>query len=158
MNLLDILAWLLAVTSGVTAGIYLVFSMVIMPAFAKLETSAAIKAMNSVNRTILKTSFMPLFFGSTIVAAILGINAIWSWGEVTSLPALITGLIYCVGMFIVTATSNVPLNNQLDHYSGDEPNAEAMWQHYYVAWTRWNSLRALACSLTMLMSIFLINL
>ena len=78
---LTALAWIMALCAGLMAGTYLAFSGFIMRSFSTLDTARAIAAMNAINTTILKSSFMPLFFGSTIVALLMAIAGLWQWGE-----------------------------------------------------------------------------
>ena len=65
---LTTLAWIMALCAGLMAGIYAAFSGFIMRSIATIGTASAITAMNAINTVILKSAFMPLFFGSTIVA------------------------------------------------------------------------------------------
>jgi uncharacterized membrane protein len=144
----EVLAWLLVVCSSLMAGIYLTFSVVIMRSLAQLPIEAGIGAMNAINRHIVRTAFMPLFFGSTVIALLMLLVGFWFFEAPGAYRAILTGGLYVIGMFLVTALGNVPLNNQLDKLSGHEPNAETVWQHYLSRWTRLNSLRALACLAT----------
>jgi uncharacterized membrane protein len=143
-----VLAWLLVICSSLMAGIYLTFSLVIMRSLAQLPREAGIGAMNAINRHIVKTAFMPLFFGSTVLALLMLLTGLWYFDAPGAHHAIISGGLYVAGMFLVTAFGNVPLNNQLDKISGHEPEAESIWQHYLSRWTALNSLRAAACLAT----------
>lgn len=151
------LAWMMTVASGLMSGIYLTFSIIIMRSLALLESSQGINAMNAINQEIVKTGFMPLFFGSTIVALLMAIFGIWQWKEPGAGLAIAAGLIYAIGMFFVTAVFNVPLNNLLDQVIGDGQEATATWQHYLSVWTRWNTVRAIACAITMVICMALLT-
>ena len=52
----------------INGGIYFTFSVFVMSSLNQIAANQAIEAMNSINRVILKSGFMPLFFGSCIVA------------------------------------------------------------------------------------------
>ena len=145
------LAWLLAICSGLMAGTYFAFSGFIMRSFATLEAPYAVAAMNRINVTILRTAFMPLFFGSTVIALVMAITGVWRWGEAGTGLAVATGLIYTAGMFGVTATANVPLNNALARVRGDEAEAEQIWADYLARWTRWNTVRSVASLVTLVL-------
>ncbi len=103
------LLWAAALSSGLIAGIYFAFSAFIMRAFEKLETSQSVAAMNAINDTILRSWFMPLFFGSTLVSVILIVIALVHWGDAGSGLILGAGAVYCVGMFVCTVVFNVPV-------------------------------------------------
>lgn len=129
--------------AGLMAGVYFAFSAFIMRSFDQLGAANATEAMNAINDVILRSWFMALFFGSTLLFVVLSVTA---WLD-ESLPhrwsLFAAGLIYLFGMFLCTALANVPLNNRLAQSTDREPG---FWQRYYRDWTRWNHLRA-ACSL-----------
>ena len=139
--------------AGLMAGVYFAFSGFIMRSFDRLGAVQAVNAMNSINQVILKSWFMHVFFGSTLLYVALSILALID----SDLPGrwllFITGVLYVTGMFLCTAMFNVPLNNRLAE-SADDENAKAeFWAHYYLYWTRWNHLRSVCSLLTMLLSI-----
>ena len=156
-TLLQLLAWLMALMSGLMAGTYLAFSGFIMRSFARLEPHQGIAAMNAINDTITKTSFMPLFFGSTVVALLLAGNGLLQWGEPDSGWSLVAGLVYVIGMFVVTVTANVPLNKQLAKVAGRGEEARHVWMHYLTRWTRWNTARTVASLVTLAICIELLR-
>ncbi len=155
--LLDSLAWIMALCAALVAGIYAAFSGFIMRSLATLDTASAIAAMNAINTVILKSSFMPLFFGSTIVALLMVLVGLWQWGEPGAHMAFVGGGIYVVGMFIVTAAGNVPLNNALAKAGGDGEEAARIWAHYLERWTRWNTRRTFASLATLVACIEVIS-
>ncbi len=148
-----LLAWSMALSSGVMAGVYFAFSAFIMRAFDSLDPHSAVDAMNAVNRIILRSHFMPLFFGSTLLGTLMMAFAISHWGEPRSALAASCGLLYTLGMFGVTATRNVPLNNTLAQVQRESTHATHAWRQYRRQWTRWNTLRAIACLAAMGLSI-----
>ena len=156
-TLLTVLAWTMALSSGLMAGIYLAFSGFIMRAFATLAPADGIAAMNAINETIVKTSFLPLFFGSSIAAALLVVFGFWQWGAPGSSRAIIAGGSYVVGMFIITATANVPLNKRLAEITRDNTEARQIWDRYQISWTRWNTARTIAALSTLVISIDLLQ-
>ena len=152
-----ILLWIAALSSGLMAGVYFAFSGFIMRAFGNIEASHAVAAMNSINETILRSMFMPLFFGSTIVSVLLVIVAIINRDDSGAIPALIAGTVYFVGMFVCTIVFNVPLNNLL---AGQEPEADKtqqIWSQYRRNWITWNHLRTVASLVTFVLSILLLT-
>lgn len=155
--LLTALAWIMALCAGLMAGVYAAFSSFIMRSFASLETAPAIAAMNAVNTVILKSSFKPLFFGSTIIALLMVIAGLWQWSEPGAAEAVAGGVTYVVGMFIVTAAGNVPLNNTLARVIGDGEETERAWADYLNRWTRWNTLRTIASLATLVICIEMLS-
>ena len=107
------LLWFSAVGCGLIAGVYFAFSTFIMTSFARIAPAAGIAAMNAINIDIVKSVFMPLFFGTTLAAAILAGLALFRWSGPGSMAVLAGGVIYVIGMLGVTLIFNVPLNDAL---------------------------------------------
>lgn len=143
--------WSAAIGSGVMAGIYFTFSSFVMRSLEKLPRADGVAAMQSINRVILSSSFMPLFVGSTVLSASLAVWSLFRWGQHGSWAMLAGGMIYVLGMFVCTAAFNVPLNNTLDAVDPSSAEAGMVWSDYLHRWTRFNHLRtvasALACGL-----------
>ena len=144
--IVNILVIVAAIGAGLMAGLYYAFSAFIMKSFDQIGASNAVVAMNSINEVILRSSFMLLFFGSTILFALLIAAGIFYETTSASWLLISAGLIYVIGMFVCTAAFNVPLNNQLAAVGDDRQEQTECWNHYYRVWTRWNTFRGL-CSL-----------
>jgi uncharacterized membrane protein len=131
------------------SGVYFAFSGFIMRSFDELGATQATNAMNAINDVILRSWFMALFFGSTLLFAMISVIALFN----AELPGrwllFAIGLIYVLGMFVCTALFNVPLNNRLADVSEDESGVSYSWALYTQKWTRWNHLRGI-CSLVSL--------
>lgn len=155
-GMVTFLLWIAALGSGLMTGVYFAFSGFIMKAFSKIETSHAIAAMNAINETVLRSSFLLLFFGSSIISVLLVIVAINDWGESRAILALSAGLVYFFGMFICTIAFNVPLNNSLAKIEYGSGNAQQVWLHYLSNWTSWNHLRTVSSLITCVLSIWLL--
>jgi uncharacterized membrane protein len=153
--LITVLLWAAALSSGLMAGVYFAFSVFIMKAFDKIETAQSVAAMNSINEIILRSLFMPVFFGSSIISFLLVVVAFVYWGEAGAGLALIAGLVYFVGMFACTVVFNVPLNNGLARLGPDSNNAQQIWSHYLITWTKWNHLRTISSLITCALCIWL---
>src|SRR5262245_62746409 len=93
-NLIRYLLWFGAIGCGLLAGVYFAFSTFIMTAFGRIEPAKGVSAMNSINSTILRSLFMPFFYGTTIVSVVLVIVALSRRGEPGSVAMLAGGLIY----------------------------------------------------------------
>ena len=150
------LVWIAAVSSGLMAGVYFAFSVFIMKAFDSLEPPQAVGAMNAINRVILRSLFMPLFFGSTLVSALMMVAVLIYPGEPGAVWASLAGAAYFFGMFVCTAVFNVPLNNGLSQVEPASDNAAAAWSHYFNTWTRWNHVRTISSLLTCVICIGLL--
>jgi len=147
-----------AICAGLMAGVYFAFSGFIMSSLDRLGASRAADAMNAINEVILRSWFMLLFFGSTLLYAALAAIGLFDTGLAGRWLLFAAGGIYLVGMFLCTAVFNVPLNNRLAD-AGSDDNAKAeTWAHYFKHWTRWNHLRGLCSVAALALSIhYLVN-
>ncbi|WP_129791714.1 DUF1772 domain-containing protein [Sphingosinicella sp. CPCC 101087] len=144
--ILSILLWASAIGCAMMAGLYFAFSVFIMTALGRLGPEKGAATMQSINRVILKSAFMPLFLGTTLAALVLAGWALADWGAAAAAAMLGGGLIYVLGMFGVTMFFNVPLNNALDGVDPASPEAAAVWTRYLKVWTAWNHVRTAACT------------
>jgi uncharacterized membrane protein len=142
--LVSVLLWFSAIGCGLLAGLYFAFSTFIMTALGRIGQTQGIAAMNAINVAIVRSLFLPVFFGTTLAGAVLAVIAVLAWGEPGALASLAGGLLYVVGMFIVTMAFNVPLNNALAAVDPSSNEAPALWARYQKNWTRWNHLRTIA--------------
>lgn len=126
-------------------GLFWAFSDVIMRSLARIDDAAAIAAMQSINKTILRAAFMLVFIGLAPVSIAIGVYGLvtlegataWFVGGATAL--------YSAGVFGLTAALNVPLNNRLQRLDPTTPESAAFWRDTYLPrWTTGNSLRAVA--------------
>jgi len=126
------------VTTGLMAGIYLAFSIAVLPGIARGDDNTFVAAMRGMNAAILNPVFGvvfggPLVFGLVAVVARLpdeeGIG--WTTGA----------LVLYVATLVITGVVNVPLNNRLD--STEPPDsARGLFEQ---RWVRWNVVRTVLC-------------
>ena len=146
-TLLTSLLWFSAVGCGLLAGLYFAFSAFIMTALGRIDQAAGIAAMNAINDVIVRSLFLPIFLGSTLTSLVLAVLAPFRWDEPGAAMWLAGGMLYVVGMFVVTAVFNVPLNNALAAVQPAGSEACALWARYLVDWTWWNHVRTVASTL-----------
>ncbi len=148
-SMIAIFLTIAAIGAGLMAGVYFAFSGFIMRSLDQLGAAQATDAMNAINEVILRSWFMLLFFGSTVLYAVLSAIALFDANLAGRWLLFTAGLIYVFGMFLCTAMFNVPLNNFLAEASDDDSTKVESWTLYYKQWTRWNHLRSV-CSLAVL--------
>ena len=154
---MSLLLWLdeIAIISfGFIGGVYFTFSFFVMQSLKKTSASNAIRTMNTINLVILKSPFMLLCFFSSFIALILFLENL-ILNKLISVEGF-ASLIFIVGMFICTATKNVPLNNKLADFDFNDSkyNPEIEWNYYYKNWTKWNHIRTASCFLSTALLLF----
>ncbi|HTU10359.1 MAG TPA: anthrone oxygenase family protein [Allosphingosinicella sp.] len=141
MTLYEIAILLAALGSALIGGLFFAFSTFIMRALAARPAGEGMAAMVAINRAILRSLFMPVFFGTALLAGLAGGWAVTHWGPEGWYVSL-GALSYLAGSIIVTMAWNVPLNNLIERApAGDN---DALWALYLRRWTRWNHVRTLA--------------
>ncbi len=143
-----------ALGSGLMAGMMYAFSTFVMKSFAMLEPAHGIEAMQVINRVILNPWFLGVFMGTTVACLVLAGLSIWQWTG-TAAGFLLAGcVLYVVGMFLVTAVFNVPMNNALEAVEATTKEAAVLWQTYLKRWTFWNHVRTVAAMVATVLFIF----
>lgn len=145
-NLVDVILWCTTVAMAIMAGVYFCFSAFVMRSLDALGTQGGMSAMQSINRIILKSAFLPLFFGSTLSAIALAIVAASNLLVPGNAAMLAGTLVYVAGMFVVTVSANVPLNNLLEATDPAGPEGERIWDNYMRRWVPWNHVRTVSCT------------
>ena len=139
------LLWFSAIGCGLLGGLYFAFSTFIMTALGRINQAAGISAMNAINVDIVRSLFMPFFLGTTLTSAVLVIMAFFRWDEPGSASMFVGGVVYVLGMFVVTMVFNVPLNDALAAADPSSHGAAPLWARYLKEWTFWNHVRTVAC-------------
>jgi len=123
-------------------GIFFAFSSFIMKSLARLPSSGAVAAMQSINIVVLNRSFLGFFVGTAAISLLFVVFSLWG---TTATPWFLSGgALYLVGTFVVTIAGNVPLNNRLAAVSPEDPNLTPVWDYYLKRWTFFNTLRTIA--------------
>lgn len=155
--LIDGLLWFTAISVAIMAGVYFTFSAFVMKSLDAIDAPAGMLAMQSINRIIVKSSFLPIFFVSTLTAAVIVVLAALDLSASGARWALIGSALYVVGMFVVTVVGNVPLNNRLEATDASGPEGAQMWALYLQKWTVWNHVRTFACTFSLIFLILAIS-
>lgn len=143
-DLVTILIRLAIVGVMVIGGSLFAFSTFIMAALKRMPDVEGIRAMQQINKTVFTPWFMGPFFGAAMLSLGAVVFALLNMDQAWSLQLLGAGLLYVVGLFLVTVVGNVPLNEKLARMGADESETAQFWQSYLVVWTRWNHVRSLA--------------
>ncbi len=113
-----------AVGAGLTAGLLFAFSTSVMPALRAQPAASAIATMQSANVTILNPLFLLLFVGTTASCVLLACTAPFAH-TAGSLLRVVGAVLFIVGIVVVTAAVNVPMNNALAALEPSSPSAAA---------------------------------
>ena len=143
-TLVTVLLWFCILGCALLGGLYFAFSAFIMRALQQ-SGMAGVTAMNAINRVILRSAFMPLFFGTTLASGALVVLGLMHADAPRAIYAIAGGVLYVAGMFAVTIFFNVPLNNALQAVNAESRTGMAIWNDYLRRWTLWNHVRTASC-------------
>ena len=129
------------VTTGLMAGVYLAFSIAVLPGIARSDDNTFVTSMRGMNAAILNPVF-GLVFGGPLVFGIVAIATQLPDGD--SISSTAAALSLYVATLVITGVVNVPLNNRLDSTEPPE-EARALFEK---TWVRWNVVRTVLCTLS----------
>ncbi len=141
--------WFAALSAGLMAGIYFAFSVFVVQALDAAGRTVGMAAMQAINRVIVRSLFLPLFFASGLACLFLAVTGVMVSETPGAWQMASGGALYLLGMLLVTIIGNVPLNNALEATDAAGPEGEAMWRRYRQRWLAWNHVRTLSCTGTL---------
>ncbi|MDY0871671.1 anthrone oxygenase family protein [Dongia rigui] len=138
------LTFLLALGSGLIAGVFFAFSSFVMGALGRLPAAQGIAAMQSINVVVINPIFLGVFMGTALLALLVAGYAL----SHLSMPGMgyvaLGSVLYVIGSFAVTVFGNVPLNEALVPLQPDSADAALFWPRYLKDWVMWNHVRTVA--------------
>ncbi len=143
-NLLITLTFLASLGCGLMAGLFFVFSVAVMKAFARLPSAEGIAAMQFINVAIINPIFLTVFFGTAVACTLVIIASVLLWRESGAVYLILGSVLYLIGTFLVTVVFNVPKNNALASVSPADPGSTSLWASYLDKWTAWNHVRTVS--------------
>jgi uncharacterized membrane protein len=131
-----ILAVAAAIGAAAVGGVYLAFTVMVMPALGRLPAVQATQVMQEINRRAGQGVFIVVFLGSALLSVALALVAVFALPDTTA-ALLLAGAGLSFASTVVTVVGNVPLNNRLERHGVE------VWTQYLSRWTALNTLRAL---------------
>ena len=143
-------------STGLMAGIFFTWSNAVKPGIGKLSDIEYLRALQSMNRVILNNAFRIIFLGAIIAVALVPIfyfnlyprNIFWLF--------VFTLIIYWIGVFGVTVSGNIPLNEILDKTNLESITSEEikiLRKSIEVKWNNFNLIRCISSGITFILLI-----
>ena len=145
-NVVNAVALLALVGSGLVAGVFFIFSVCIMRVLGGLPPPQGIAAMQSINVVIVNPWFMTAFLGTAAVCTYVAIAALVRFDGTASALLIAGACAYVIGTFALTMVFNVPRNNVLMALQPDTAEAARYWSEYLRDWTSWNHVRTIGAT------------
>ncbi len=138
------------------AGIFFTWSNAVKPGIGKLSDIEYLRALQSMNRVILNNAFKIIFLGAIIAVALVPVfyfnlypkNIFWLF--------VFTLVIYWIGVFGVTVSGNIPLNEILDKTNLESITSEEikiLRKSIEVKWNNFNLIRCISSGITFILLI-----
>ncbi|PVZ14950.1 anthrone oxygenase family protein [Actinomycetospora cinnamomea] len=129
--------------SALLAGLYLAFSLTIMPALARMPDRVLVTVMQAVNRVILRPAFLLLFLGAPLTAVAAVVLLLVHGAPATSVVLAGVGGVLQVASLVMTVVVHVPRNEALDRADPDDADDVVRAREAFERpWTRAHRVRA----------------
>jgi uncharacterized membrane protein len=92
-----------------------------------------------------------VFLASALASAALAVSSPWTWDQPGAGLRLVGGLLAFGGSFVLTAAYHVPRNEALGSVTVGTSAGAAQWAHYLREWVPANHVRAVACTLSLVL-------
>jgi uncharacterized membrane protein len=138
---LFVLTLLTALGSGLVAGFFFAFSILVMPALGRVPSAEGARAMQEINIVAINPWLMTALFGTAVLAAATMTVSVFEWNDEFAPYLLAGGIAYLIGAPGVTMAANVPRNNELAEVDPESADGGAVWARYLKEWTAWNHVR-----------------
>jgi uncharacterized membrane protein len=144
---------LLAVTtilSGLMSGFFFAYTFSVNLGLAKLNNKEYLTAMQSINKQVLNPIFYISFFG-TLFSLVISSIMYFDIHSTKFFLIFFSCISYVIGVLGITATRNVPLNNQVELFDitkASEESIQTMRTIFEKPWLYWNNIRTLASFVT----------
>ncbi|MEX2296926.1 MAG: anthrone oxygenase family protein [Dongiaceae bacterium] len=153
-NIAALCAFATVLLAGAMTGLYFAFTVAVMPGLNALPAETAVATMRSINRRIINPYFFVAFLGMPFAALASGVLLMLTELRTPAFVLFASGGVYLIGSLVPTMIINVPLNLTLERgFAPADANAAAtLWVQYAKPWTRWNTIRAIATALSLLLA------
>lgn len=124
--------------SGLMAGLFFAFSAAVMPGLSRMPDKGFVAAMNTINTSIRNPVFFLIFIGILLLLPASSYLAYKHFPVSSFRMVLAATVIYFLGVFVVTAAVNIPLNNALATVDAERDPAERISIARAAFENRWN--------------------
>jgi uncharacterized membrane protein len=140
MKIETIILVLAILSTGLMSGIFFTWTNAVTPGIGKLSDMGYLRALQSMNRVILNTSFRIVFIGAVIAVALAPLLYYQTFPNYIFWTFIAVFIIYWIGVFAVTFLGNIPLNRMLDNTNLRTISIENAKTLRMAIETKWNNL------------------
>ncbi|MGH1563112.1 DUF1772 domain-containing protein [Mumia sp. DW29H23] len=149
MTVATVVTALGALGAGVMAGVYVAFSVMVMPSLDRRPPHEAVAFMQETNRWAVRPGFQVWFSGTAVVAVALVVLAFAA--EDVERGWLLAGSFAYLLTIVLTGAFHIPRNNAIDAVDASDAEASRVaWVGYSRPWTLGNHVRAVLSGIALL--------
>ena len=137
--------------SGACFGFFFAWQSSTLRGLDMIDPATAIEAMQAMNASVRNPLFGTVYFGTPLVLALSMVVMAVLRARVAAVALGLALVLHMVGVFGVTATINVPLNQGLAAVDDQAPEATTIWQAYSTRWQSANLIRMIAAGVSLML-------
>ena len=146
MDFLDISLFFSILLCALAAGFILTYAIIIMPGLSKLDDKEFIKAFQVTDGIIQNNQPIFIFIWVGSIISVLGtiIISILSLGIVEAWPIIFVGVIYLLGVQVITISIHLPLNKHIQKIDINLTNSQTLSEvrkNFETKWNYFNNIR-----------------
>ncbi|MCB0073932.1 MAG: DUF1772 domain-containing protein [Caldilineaceae bacterium] len=130
--------------SGACFGFFFAWQSSTLRGLDMTDPATAIEAMQAMNASVRNPLFGTVYFGTPLVLALSMVVMAVLRARVAAMVLGLALVLHMVGVFGVTATINVPMNQELAAVDAQAPGADTIWQAFSTRWQSANLIRMIA--------------
>ena len=140
MDLLDILRISSILTCSLLTGFIFTYAIIVMPGLTKLNDKEFIRAFQVTDAVIQGNQplFILTWIGSIISLLSTVLFSIITFGIYDSWSLIFAGVVYLLGVQVITISIHLPLNNRIQKINIDELNDQMLNEERFTFETKWN--------------------
>lgn len=136
---------LATVLLGLMAGFFFAFAIDVAPAMAQLDGPTYVTTQQWINRVVRNAPFGAAYFGAAVLPFAVAALAFVARRPRAAAAWLAIGAVYVGGVFWLTRSINIPINEALAAWNAAAPPAD--WAALRERWNDANLLRTVAAAL-----------
>ena len=155
MKLPDITLLIATAVAALMAGLFFAYTVSVSPGLGRLPNIEYLKAMQSINSAIQNAVFFLCFFGALILLPLSAVQQ-FKLDKMVFVLLLAASFCYIIGVFLVTVSINVPLNEMLDKYDPESLSSRdlnLLRGKFEGRWNTWNNVRTFASFVAVILAI-----
>lgn len=137
--------------SGACFGFFFAWQSSTLRGLDMIDPATAIEAMQAMNASVRNPLFGTVYFGTPFVLALSVVVMAVLRARVAAVVLGLALVLHMAGVFGVTATINVPLNQELAAVDAQAPEAATIWQAYSTRWQSANLIRMIAAGVSLML-------